>query len=276
MDTAFYPIINEENGLPFVVCGIGSQGDQCHIIRDEGYNLYQIILCRKGKGSLKTNGQEYEISEGTFFYLKPFEPHEYYKLTEIWGTDWLLFTGANIYTTLCKLGFSESKIGYFHNNGTIRNLFNDISIVLRGNDPFRGFLASNLLYRLLIELCKTSNDEMPQYSSQDIGIIEPIINYINTHFAEDISLQTLAKVVKVTPQYLCKVFKKRLNMRPFEYIAKRRIQEAKKLLLDQSVTIKGIGETVGYKDSSYFCAMFKKYEFISPSDFRGFGKASNK
>ena len=104
MSTLIYPIVKQENGLPFVVCGIGSQADQCHIVRNEGYNLCQIIFCIKGKGILKTNQQEYEITEGTYFYLKPQETHEYYKTTEYWSTDWLLFTGENI----------QNKIGRAH------------------------------------------------------------------------------------------------------------------------------------------------------------------
>ena len=145
MNTAIYPIVNEEKGLPFVVCGIGSQSNQCHIVRNEGYNLYQIIFCAAGKGILNMNQQEYEITGGTYFYLKADEPHEYYKLTESWATDWMLFTGKNIQNSLSNLGFSSSKIGSFKNNVNIKNLFDDIMITLKGNDSYKGFMASNLL-----------------------------------------------------------------------------------------------------------------------------------
>ncbi|HEY5561702.1 MAG TPA: helix-turn-helix domain-containing protein [Clostridiaceae bacterium] len=269
MNTAFYPINNEENGLPFVVSGIGTHENQCHIVRNEGYNLHQIIFCIKGEGLLKTNGKEYCITEGTYFYLKPLESHEYYKVTDSWETNWILFTGENINNSLIKLDFSFSKIGSFQNSDNIRNQFNDILNTLKSYDSFRGFIASNQLYRLLIELYRFSNQEIGLNSTQDTIIIEPVINYINLHFSEDISLDFLATIVNVTPQHLCKVFKKRLYMRPFEYIAKKRIQESKKLLISGNMTIKDIGQTVGYKDNSYFCAMFKKYESISPSDFRG-------
>ena len=272
MNTVIYPIVNEESGLPFVVCGIGEQSNQCHIVRNEGYNLYQLIFCIKGKGILKTNSQEYEINEGTYFYLKAHEPHEYYKLTTRFSTAWVLFTGENIYNTLCNLGFSDSKIGFFQSNGIARNLFNDINITLKGSDSLRGFMASNLLYRLLIELFRSSNQEAIINRTQIASIVEPVISYINEHFFEDISLESLGKIVNVTPQHLCKVFKKDLYMRPFEYIAKRRIQESKKLLISGNTAIKDIAQTVGYKDTSYFCAMFKKYELISPSEFRGSSK----
>lgn len=269
MNTVIYPIVNEENGLPLVVFGIGSQSNQCHIVRNEGYNICQIVFCIKGKGILKTNQQECEITEGMYFFLKPHEYHEYYKTTECWATDWILFTGDNIQKTLSKLGFMSSTIGYYKNNGNIKNLYNEIMTTQKCNDSLKGFISSHLLYRLLIELYRSSNNEIVLNCSQDTAIIEPIINYINKHFSEDISLEVLAKLVKITPQHLCKVFKKRVSMRPFEYIAKRRIQESKKLLINGNMTIKDIGQSVGYRDSSYFCAMFKKYVSISPMEFRG-------
>ncbi len=272
MNTAIYPIVNEENGLPIVVYGIGEQSSQCHIVRHEGYNLHQIIFCVSGRGLLKTNQQQYEIAEGTYFYLKPHETHEYFKLSDSWATNWILFAGDNISSILSKLGFANSKTGYYHSNRNIRNLFNDIVITLKSDDSTKGFIASDLLYRLLIELYRSSNQETGLHLSQDAAIIEPIINYINMHFAEDISLDCLAKLVHITPQHLCKVFKERLNMRPFEYITKKRIQESKKLLISQNMTIKEVCKKVGYNDSSYFCALFKKYELISPSYFRGSAK----
>jgi AraC family transcriptional regulator, arabinose operon regulatory protein len=272
---AIYPIIHEEDGLPFILCGVGSQSDQCHMIRKEGFALHQIIFSTQGKGILKTCNQEFEIDEGNFFYLKPHEPHEYYKLTESWSTDWILFRGDMIENTLSKLGFSDFKIGSFYSNNSIKKLFHDILITLNSNDSFKGLTASSQFYRLLIELYRSSYSKTSLHHKQTTAIIEPVIHYIDLHFSEEMTLEELAKPTSVTPEYLCKVFKERLNIRPFEYIAKRRIQEAKKLLISGTMSIKEIGKSVGYNDSSYFCYIFKKYESISPSAFRGAAKIYN-
>jgi AraC-like DNA-binding protein len=269
MNTAVYPIINEERGLPFVVCGIGSQTNQCHIVRNEGYHLHQFIFTSNGTGLLQLNGQQIEITKETFIYLKPGEPHEYCKQTESWATDWILFSGDHIERTLDKLGFSKSKTGCVQNGVYVRKLLSDIMNSLNGRDPYKAFTASNLLYMLLIELYRSSNEKNCTIYSQEACIISPIIDYINGHFFEELSLDALADLANITPQHLCKLFKKHLNMRPFEYIAKMRMQEAKKLLISGNLTIKSIGESVGYKDSSYFCALFRKYERISPAEFRG-------
>lgn len=247
--------------------GIGIQKEQCHIVRKEGCNIYQIIFSKKGSGVLKINGKEEKIPEGSYFYLKANEAHEYYKESSTWETHWIMFSGENIEKTLSSLSFKESKVFFNSNNINISKIYNDIIFILNSQDKYKGFIASSYLYKLLTELYINRVEE--NNDNSDIGIINPVVQYINNNFKEDIELETLANIVNVTPQYLCKVFKKKLSMRPFEYITRCRIQEAKKLLTSSDMTIKDIAILVGYRNNSYFCAIFKKYELLSPSEFRG-------
>lgn len=83
-----------------------------------------------------------------------------------------------------------------------------------------------------------------------------------------IELTDLCDIMKVTPQYLCRVFKNSLGIRPLEYITKKRIQMAKQLLVMDPRSIKDIAEAVGYANSGYFCTVFKKYEGISPGEYQ--------
>lgn len=57
-------------------------------------------------------------------------------------------------------------------------------------------------------------------------------------------------------------------MRPLEYLAKKRISEAKAMLCNTDKSISLIGEETGYKDITYFGMVFKKYEGVSPSQYR--------
>ncbi|NLZ45599.1 MAG: helix-turn-helix transcriptional regulator, partial [Clostridiales bacterium] len=74
---------------------------------------------------------------------------------------------------------------------------------------------------------------------------------------------------------LCRLFKECLNLRPFEYLARKRVQEAKTLLIEQHYTINEIASRVGYNDCSYFCAVFKKHEMLSPAEFRSLHKKTD-
>ena len=67
---------------------------------------------------------------------------------------------------------------------------------------------------------------------------------------------------------LCRLFKDCYRMRPFEYLAKVRIGQAKIMLAQEKYTVNEIAQIVGYNDCSYFCSVFKKHEGISPAEFR--------
>jgi len=79
----------------------------------------------------------------------------------------------------------------------------------------------------------------------------------------------MAESIDVSPQYLCRLFSNILRMRPFEYLTKFRIQKAKELLLgDCNIQISEVSKKIGYNDLSYFCALFKKFEGITPMEYR--------
>ena len=94
------------------------------------------------------------------------------------------------------------------------------------------------------------------------------VSYIEKHYGEDISLQNLAEICGVSTQHFCRLFREEMGMRPMEYVARKRISEAKVALYDSDASIAQIGQKVGYADPNYFGIVFKKYEGISPREFR--------
>lgn len=270
MDTAIFPIINNEAGLPFLLCGIGINKHQCHIQREEGYCIHQVIYCVNGVGILSIDGQEIKIRPNTLFFLPPNIPHEYYGISsDPWSTNWITFTGENISFSLNKLDMSNWRVFELDSIDAVDTIFRRIIGIFKSEQPLSGYTASGLLYELLIECFKGSCSEGMSQTTQENSIIRPVINFINDNYHKDISLADMAKMSNCTPEHLCKVFKAHVGLRPFEYLAKKRIQEAKRLLSTNLYTISQVGKMVGYTNNSYFCSVFKKYEKLSPSEFRG-------
>ncbi len=269
MSFLIYPLLNQEFGLPLYVCGIGSHRHQCPVVRPEGYGVHQILFCTRGSGTLKIHGAQYTIEKNTFFYLPPHLPHEYYPDSSPWETCWITFNGENISATLGKLDLDTYRVLNIAEPDMLLALFHRIYTTLKANDADCGYICSGFLYNFLIELFLCAKNRHTGYRYQQNRLIRPILEYLDEHYASDITLDQLASLVHVTPQHLCKVFRECLNMRPFEYLARKRIQEAKKLLIEKKLSISDVGKAVGYKDNSYFCAVFKKQEMVSPSEFRG-------
>jgi len=99
--------------------------------------------------------------------------------------------------------------------------------------------------------------------------LRPVLDHIAAHMTEQMKLEDLAALISVTPQYLCALFQKTMHTRVFEFINLYRMSVAKQLLADGTDRpIKEISCQVGFDDISYFSALFKRFEGVSPRAFR--------
>ena len=270
-----YPVVGEEIGLPMYILGAGARDQEFHFIREDGYPNFQIIYCVRGSGVLRLNGTDTPINEGDAFYLPPNVPHEYFPTEEIWETHWLSFDGRECRQMLEFLGFSEAKAFHIYDINAVDAIFKKILYLLKTNYYYSGYQCSAHLYQFLIELHRVINMPGGSKDGAKLNQLTPVIEYIDKNYAKDISLAELSELIDLSPQYLCRLFKECLNMRPFEYLARRRIAQAKFLLLEDKLNVNEIARTVGYNDCSYFCAVFKKHEMLSPAEFRSLHKKAN-
>lgn len=109
--------------------------------------------------------------------------------------------------------------------------------------------------------------EANEYQSLNNSIQE-VMDYVEDNFNEDISLKGIAEIVHLNASYLSSLFKEELNMTFSEYLTRRRIQEAKRLLMQTDLTINEIAEKVGYQTAKYFIKIFKQYENTTPNSYR--------
>lgn len=111
----------------------------------------------------------------------------------------------------------------------------------------------------------TDEERMPVVSDR---MIDNVLSDIREHYMEDISLTSLSAKYNISMGHLSKLIKEQLSVNFSDYIASLRIQRAKELLRDDSLSIQEISEIVGYNDYFYFTKVFKKVEGISPSKYR--------
>jgi AraC-like DNA-binding protein len=84
-----------------------------------------------------------------------------------------------------------------------------------------------------------------------------IFTYIREHIGEDLSNKRLAEVAEVSEDYVGQYFKMLTGINPQDYIEYQRMEYAVTLLRSSKKSIKEIGNTIGYKDTAYFCRRFK-------------------
>ncbi|WP_077623266.1 response regulator transcription factor [Sediminibacillus massiliensis] len=98
--------------------------------------------------------------------------------------------------------------------------------------------------------------------------MQRLLTYIEEHYAESLSLTTLAEYFHFNPSYLSSNFKTHLKVGFSDYLNQVRIAKAKDILASSSASVSEVGEMVGYSETSYFCKVFKRLEGSSPGSYR--------
>lgn len=93
-----------------------------------------------------------------------------------------------------------------------------------------------------------------------------------TYMSDEISLNTVAAEVGMSPSYFSSIFSKEMGKTFVEYFTEIRMDRAKELLMCSSMKTSEIGYEVGYKDPHYFSYIFKKTQNCTPKEFRARGK----
>lgn len=92
--------------------------------------------------------------------------------------------------------------------------------------------------------------------------------YIQQNYKRDIDINVIAEHVGLSYSHLRKIFKDETGENIINYINNLRIEESKRLLSQMDFTIKEIAANLGYNNGQSFTRFFKKYEGISPGEFR--------
>lgn len=94
-------------------------------------------------------------------------------------------------------------------------------------------------------------------------------DYLIKYYNKDINFNLIANNMNYSPSYLSKIFYQYYDSSPSKYLISLRIQKAQHLLLhNPELSIRQIGESVGYDDQGYFSRIFKKQTGLSPLEYR--------
>ncbi|QNK58962.1 helix-turn-helix domain-containing protein [Paenibacillus sp. PAMC21692] len=123
----------------------------------------------------------------------------------------------------------------------------------------------------LVDVFRTFLQTVGEYLSNKTTMskeISDVIRYIDDNYKREITLNELAQVVKVSPNYLSSLFKKETGINFADYLLHYRIDRAKELLLGTFSKTYEIAEQTGFANQSYFSRAFKKLIGIGPKEFR--------
>lgn len=99
-------------------------------------------------------------------------------------------------------------------------------------------------------------------------VMHKALRYFNEHYAEKISLESVADWVHLSPSYFSRLFKAEMKMNFSAYLSQLRVEKGKRLLADRSIPLVEVAGRAGFDDQSYFTKVFKKTTGLSPGAYR--------
>jgi AraC family transcriptional regulator len=95
-----------------------------------------------------------------------------------------------------------------------------------------------------------------------------VIEYIEAHLDREIALSSLAQIAGMSPHYFCELLKQSIHVSPYQYVLRRRIEHAQKLLEEPSVTVLEAAIRSGFSDQSQFTKIFRRVVGLTPTSYR--------
>ncbi len=109
---------------------------------------------------------------------------------------------------------------------------------------------------------------MPVGHARHFRPVQEAIRYIETHYAEPITLQQLAQTSGLSRKYFCSFFRDVTSHTPIDYLNRYRMEIAAERILTEETPLSQIAGECGYTDAAYFSRLFRRYTGTTPSDYR--------
>ncbi|MGN0608387.1 MAG: AraC family transcriptional regulator [Oscillospiraceae bacterium] len=268
MQKQVFPVIGDEKELPFYIVGIGIECWQFPINRPDGYEFPQLFVTREGEGEITIGGETVRLLPDTVFYIPKGCPHEYHSLSESWIINWVCFSGFEAEPLLEKWGLDKYGVYPSADAERMHKIMSKAYYTIKSDKIYGNHYASAQLYDLLIEYRKIADNRQSALSSSGTAALADVLEHIENNYAKPIKLGELAEIAGITEQHLCRLFKKNFQLRPMEYLTKVRLRHAKEMLVYSEKSIAEVAEASGFPSSSYFSAVFKRYESVTPGEYR--------
>lgn len=281
------PIVNGRR-YPFHCFIANTKGHEFNV--DPHWHYYiELLFFLEGAANVILGNERYQVSDGDFVLINSREVHSItcpegrttkYIVIKL-DLDVLYSSAESIFEAKYILPFTMSQYKYkkvFKQNEIENTPLKSLSVEIYEeyiNKKYGFELAVRMNIGALFlwfirkwesEGIKITVENIPKQI--DIMKLQHLVDYLDMHYNEEISVRDMAKMCNVSYCYFSRFFKKVMQKTFVEYLNYIRIVEAKRLLLTTDMNITEVALNVGFSGSSYFIEQFKRYNNQSPKQFK--------
>lgn len=228
----------------------------------------ELFFVINGSGEFLFKDCSYSILPGDLIVIPPYIEHtekssnlsnlEYYAV----GVDGISFLDEN--------ENSGPQIFHdFNDNAMTSGLFSQMLYEMRKNSYASNVICQKLLEILILRIIRAYQLMPISYSSDKMSKeCAQIKEYLDSNYAEHITLDSLTSLTHMNKYYMAHSFTKFAGMSPMQYLNNRRINTACLLLKNTDHSISDIAVATGFSSQSYFTQIFKKNIGITPIQYR--------
>ncbi len=228
----------------------------------------EFLYCYAGDGYITYGQENIDFRPGTIVSVNPNILHAVFSKSTV--SFWYIIVDVKFFEEngLKIEDYNFEKSIYDMNSaGLLAKL---IKLYFSDRTPLNIAETRAAAINFITDMCKhhtlSESAESQKPVSKTNETVKEVIEYINTHFSEKISLDSIAKQIHLSKYHFARIFHDCTGSTVTDQINIRRCEEAKNLIATSETSISEIATICGFDNASYFSKVFKKHFGIKPSD----------
>lgn len=260
--------------------GYSGSSQKRQICENHFHDEIEILAVDRGKMSCTSDGKTISFSSGDVVFLNSRVPHYTAVLEDNTKSILLQIDVHSLHqNNMAKYLFrfissSDNRIILFpRGENATAEMWRYLNIIkdeyAAKAQAYETYIRANI-YNILALLYRNNilKDINSFFDMKEVDRIVPALAYIDAHYAEDITLETISGTVNLDPSYFCRLFKRITNITFKEYLNFVRVCHAERLLSRSSKSMLEIAFETGFSSVSYFSTVFRRIKDCTPSDYR--------
>lgn len=236
---------------------------------------YHFVLFQTTPPPIRINDVEYNFKKGSFICI---EPNISVRVKPLQSTGMVKYISISIdkdfFERLAsnilkeKIKFNKMSQAYSHQLLELIELFIKEIISFGESCPL---MLECMETQISIQFLRDSFPDFLTYSRNyftDNDYIEQSIKYMREYYSSNITIKEICNIIFISPCHFQRIFKTSIGQTPYNYLMKIRIDKAKEKLIKSSDNIEEVGRLCGFLSVSHFSSVFKRFEGISPSEYK--------
>ncbi len=241
------------------ICGI-TFPDKSYRIERKRSKVACIEYIESGSGTVNIDGRIFFPTAGDSYFLRTGKDQHYFSNPEDPWQKRFINVSGKLLDSLTE-GYGIGDTAHFEGLDLSSELGNIIDLAKSGEDRSPEIIA--LLNTVFLKM----HLHIKSYS-EPLGIEAEMKDFLNTQITQSFDLSRLCRHISKSESRTIKLFKNAYGITPYAYVLGKKIDLAKKLLINTNLSVKQIAQKLCFTDEYYFSNIFKTKVGVSPSAYR--------